>query len=620
MASYTEGMGKRHTVDDYIKLRTLNGIDACESAAMISIISGSMTHEKEKVRDSAIILLDALSGRELQRISDHGFNITSARISRDGSKIAFLSNDNKNHRLTIRNIASGLEEKLLLEGMAHDLDWDKDGNIVLLMTEPVSQELKERQEKGDDFVNYEADEKFRSLYIYTPGLGFRKITENIQVWEFTSAQSKVVLVASDNPSEGSWYRSKLLQVDIAKHTVDVLYDPSWRAIARPRVSPDSKKVVFLESLMSDFGVFSGDVIELDLETRQTRNLTENHDRSYFDAHWKDSSLYLLWGKECMTGISTYSNNLLTDLWNSIGTVMPSYLPEFRIMKKTLVFSYQDTENPTEVCVVGNNGKLSRITKENSAVMDCDPIPAEIVKWKSSDGMDIYGIFRSAGDNSPVVVDVHGGPTSYSPLAFMDRMTNLVSSGFSVFSPNYRGSVGKGRSYAEANRGDMGGMDFEDIIAGMEYLRASGRAKADKWFITGGSYGGFMTAWAITQSDRFSAAVGLFGISDWVSFHGTTHIADWDAIHYNESPYAGKKFERFSPLNYVDKVKTPVLLLHGIDDPYVPLGQYLQFYRALKDKGKVVQLLMFPREGHGFSETEHVKRSMNEIFNWFSKYT
>ena len=613
-------MGKRHSVEDYIKLRTLTCLDSSGSAGLISIISGSITHEREKVRDSAILLLDAASGRELQRISEPGFDITSARISPDGSKIAFLSNDRKKHHLTIKNISSGLEEKLLLDGVAHGIEWNKDESIFLLMTDPISQEMKNRQEKGDDYVNYEIDEMFRSLYLYSPGQGFRKVTENIQVWEFASTESKIVVVASDDPSEGSWYRSKLMQVDIAKHKVDVLYDPSWRAIARPRISGDSKKVVFLESLMSDFGVFSGDVIELDLDTRQSRNLTENHERSYFDARWKDSALYFLWGKECTTGISVYFNGALTDIWNSVGTVMPVYSPEFMFIKNGLVFSFQDTDHPAEVCVVGENRALSRITRENSTVTECSPLPAEVVKWKSSDGMEIYGVFRSAGDNCPVVVDVHGGPTSYSPITFMDRLTNLISSGFSVFSPNYRGSVGKGRAYAEANRGDMGGMDFADILAGMEYLRESGRAKTDKWFITGGSYGGFMTSWAITQISKFSAAVGLFGISDWVSFHGTTHIADWDAIHYNESPYAGKKFEKFSPLNYIDNVKTPVLLLHGIEDPYVPLGQYLQYYRALKDKGKVVQLLVFPREGHGFSETEHVKRSMNETFNWFSKYS
>ncbi|MCL4451148.1 MAG: S9 family peptidase [Candidatus Thermoplasmatota archaeon] len=613
-------MAKKHTIEDYVKLRTLTCLDSSNSAGLVSIISGSITHEKEKARDSVILVLDAASGTESQRISDPGLNITVARLNLDGTKIAYISSNNKKHYLTVKSLSTGLEEKLLLQGEAHQLEWNNDGSIFILMTGPISQSIRDRQEKGDDFINYEADEMFRSLYLYSPGSGFRKITENIQVWEFASSASRIVVVASDNATEGSWYRSKLMLIDPASNKADVLYDPAWRAIAKPRISPDSKKVVFLESLMSDFGVFSGDVIQLDFETRKAKNLTEGHKRSYLDMRWVNESIHMLWSMECETGISSYANNKFTEIWSSKGTVMPFFSADFMVLGSSYVFPFQDNENPSEICILKANGALSRISHENMSIVACDRIPAEVVRWKSSDGMEIYGVFRSAGKNSPVVVDVHGGPTSYTPLTFMDRMTNLVSSGFSIFSPNYRGSVGKGRAYAEANRGDMGGMDFVDILSGMQYLKESGHTDTEKWFITGGSYGGFMTSWAITQTNKFNAAVGLFGISDWVSFHGTTHIADWDSIHYNESPYSGKKYEKFSPLNYVDNVKTPILLLHGIEDPYVPLGQYLQFYRALKDKGKLVQMLMFPREGHGFSETEHVRRSMNETFNWFSRYS
>ena len=613
-------MARKHTVEDYVKLRTLTCIDSSKSAGLVSIISGSVTHDKEKVRDSVILVLDAASGTEIQRIADPGLNITAAKLSIDGKKIAYISSDIKKHYLTVKSLSTGFEEKLLLQGAAHQLQWNNDDSIFILMTDPITQSTKDRQDKGDDFINYEVDERFRSLYLYSPGSGFKKITENIQVWEFACSGSSIVVVASDNPTEGSWYRSKLMRIDQARNKVELLYDPTWRAIAKPRISPDSKKVVFLESLMSDFGVFSGDVIQLDLETLEAKNLTGGHNRSYLDMRWVNESIHMLWVMECETGISIYANNKFTEVWNSMGTVMPFFSPDFMVLGSSYVFPYQDSENPSEICMLSANDTLSRISHENKSINDCDRLPAEVVKWKSSDGVEVFGIFRSAGKNSPVVVDVHGGPTSYTPLTFMDRMTNLVSSGFSVFSPNYRGSVGKGRDYAEANRGDMGGKDFEDILSGMQYLKESGRTDTEKWFITGGSYGGFMTSWAITQTNKFNAAVGLFGIADWVSFHGTTHIADWDSIHYNESPYAGKKFEKFSPLNYVDNVKTPVLLLHGIEDPYVPLGQYLQFYRALKDKGKLVQMLMFPREGHGFSETEHVKRSLNETFNWFSRYS
>ena len=125
----------------------------------------------------------------------------------------------------------------------------------------------------------------------------------------------------------------------------------------------------------------------------------------------------------------------------------------------------------------------------------------------------------------------------------------------------------------------------------------------------------MSAWAITQTNFFKGAVSLFGISDWISFHGVSNLPTWDRIHYNEDPYKFDRFIKFSPLRYVDNVKTPVLLAHGIEDPYVPVGQYYQFYRALKEKGKDVRLLLFPREGHGFKERKHQEQFYSEVFKW-----
>ncbi|EQD59512.1 acylaminoacyl-peptidase, partial [mine drainage metagenome] len=290
-------------------------------------------------------------------------------------------------------------ERLLLDGTAYAIEWMQDDSILVLMNDPVTREVKEKQELGNDPIDYEADERFRSLYHYVPGNGFRKITNQLQVWEFASSPSCIIVVASDNPTEGSWYRSKLYRIDLSSGNSELLYDPKWRAIARPRISPDAKSVVFLESLMSDFSVFSGDIIQLDLIARKSQNITENSDRSYFDMHWSANSLRLLWGKECTTGIEERTGDKVAELWKAEGTVMNSWAPEFRILNGNLAFLYQDVKNPTELCLVDDRGKLSRITQENKKIAECDSLPAEVVKWKSSDGMEIYGIFRSAGEKS-----------------------------------------------------------------------------------------------------------------------------------------------------------------------------------------------------------------------------
>ena len=165
---------------------------------------------------------------------------------------------------------------------------------------------------------------------------------------------------------------------------------------------------------------------------------------------------------------------------------------------------------------------------------------------------------------------------------------------------------------------MGGADFEDMMAGLDALIERGIADPARLGITGWSYGGFTTAWAVTQTNRFKAAIMGAGISDWRSFHGRSYLHSWDVIHYGgsdpydpESPHA-----RFSPINYVSNVKTPTLILHGEEDWDVPVEQSYQFHRALKDLGVETELVVYPREPHGPVEYEHVIDIGNRLVNWF----
>ena len=166
------------------------------------------------------------------------------------------------------------------------------------------------------------------------------------------------------------------------------------------------------------------------------------------------------------------------------------------------------------------------------------------------------------------------------------MLLIACRGFAVFQPNYRGSTGWGLDFAESNIGDMGGADFQDMLAGLDHLILEGRVDRDRLGIAGSSYGGFTTMWAVTQTDRFCAAVSIAGISDWRSFHGRSYLHTWDRIHYGDSdPYApNSKHAQFSPIAHIKNVRTPSLILHGELDWDVPVEQSYQFYRGLKDLG------------------------------------
>ena len=172
----------------------------------------------------------------------------------------------------------------------------------------------------------------------------------------------------------------------------------------------------------------------------------------------------------------------------------------------------------------------------------------------------------------------------------------------------------------ADRGDWGGKDFIDMMKGIDRLIEMGDIDPDKLAIMGGSYGGFMTFWAITQTDRFKAAIAHAAISDWFSFFGQTDIPNYLEFGFMGRPWLSKKvYEKYSPIEYVTNVKTPLLITHGEEDRRVPISQSEQYYVSLKKLGVDVQFVKYPREGHGIGEPAHRIDVMNRQLSWLKKY-
>jgi len=253
-------------------------------------------------------------------------------------------------------------------------------------------------------------------------------------------------------------------------------------------------------------------------------------------------------------------------------------------------------------------------------------------WHAHDGTPIQALLAlppgyREGSRLPLVVLVHGGPAGLFAFEFSPGSWSrpLAAAGMAVLMPNPRGSIGWGAAFTEANLGDMGGADYLDILAGIDHVVNLGIADPERLGIAGWSYGGFMSAWAITQSDRFKVAIVGAGIADWRSFHGTTNIPTWDAIFYGlpghpadpydlEGPYT-----RFSPLTHVDNARTPTLILHGEQDECVPVGQGYQLFRALRDQGTPAEMTVYPRAGHALKERAHLRDRYARMADWFNRY-
>jgi len=606
-----------HTIEDYLSWKYAMDVDFCKDGTKVAfVVSGVFKNFKEELI-TEVAVLTIKDGK--QRIfSYQGWANFSPRISPSGSKLAYLSKKDEEYRLMIYNFESDSGQEIVVEGSAESLQWGTEDSLIILIKD--KDPMKEEKGKGNDGYFFEEDPRYDSLWRYNSVTGFHRITSGIQIWEFNVNGNEIAAITSSHPYEWSWYESKVSLIGLNDGKVKKIYSKQERQVAKPRLSPDKRKLIFLESLWSDRGVNSGDIMSVDLKSLKSENLTEGDTESYSEMQWIDGErFYALSNKEGTFSISTFSDDKRTVLWSKYGSVYRPWSPSFSISGSRAILSFESAKQPTELLLIDLNTKKEKvITRINQHLMGCKRYKSEKVTWKSKDGLEIWGIFRSAGKKAPLMVMVHGGPTGTSLDSFISMSTIFLSRGYSVFLPNYRGSVGKGRKYAELNLGDMGGMDLQDILTGIDYLVEHKGVNKKDLFITGGSYGGFMSAWAITQTNIFKGSISLFGISDWISFHGVSNLPTWDRIHYNEDPYKFEKFIKFSPLWYADNVKTPVLLAHGIEDPYVPVGQYYQFYRALKEKGKDVRLLLFPREGHGFRERKHQEKFYREIFDWLKE--
>ncbi len=254
---------------------------------------------------------------------------------------------------------------------------------------------------------------------------------------------------------------------------------------------------------------------------------------------------------------------------------------------------------------------------------------ETITWKSPDGLNMEGLLiRPAGfvkgRKYPLVTLVHGGPEwawwSGWQMSWHDWGQMLASNGFAVFLPNPRGSLGYGWQFAEANQNDWGKGDYNDIMSGIDYLVAEGIADPERLGIGGWSYGGYMSAWATAQSQRFKAAVTGAGFYDLYSFYGTTPFISVFNAYFGTTAYRCPDcYRNVSPLTCINNITTPTLILHGEADSGVPAGQARAYHRALLLNGTEVACHIYPGEGHIFRMRESQLHSLSRILTWYKEH-
>jgi dipeptidyl aminopeptidase/acylaminoacyl peptidase len=292
--------------------------------------------------------------------------------------------------------------------------------------------------------------------------------------------------------------------------------------------------------------------------------------------------------------------------------------------------------PVNVHAGPPGGPLIRLSDTQPVMRTISRGAQQRLSYQATDGLDLDGLLilppgRSRVDGPfPLITWVHGGPPARHADQFMLGPRSpgqwLATAGYAVFLPNPRGGVGHGRDFAAAvvrsAGGTVGGADWSDIVSGIDMLIAEGVADPGRLAIGGASYGGFMAAWAIGQTDRFKAAVMIAGISDWGTLLATGEFGTMDATLSGSCGWEGTgphPHDQVSPISFASKVRTPVLIVHGQDDTNVPVGQAIYFHRALSWFGVEHELVIYPREGHRLVERNHQLDFLRRTRAWFERW-
>ncbi len=291
------------------------------------------------------------------------------------------------------------------------------------------------------------------------------------------------------------------------------------------------------------------------------------------------------------------------------------------------FTLTDAQHPAELWFGLGGGEVRRLSAHNDGfVRSLRLSQPEEIKFRSFDGVEVQGwLMKPVGfrddQRYPMILSVHGGPHGMSGWGFSALFQAYAARGYAVLYLNPRGSSGYGQKFSDGTLNEWGGGDYRDLMAGVdEALRRYSWINADRMGVIGGSYGGFMTNWIITQTPRFRAAVAIASVSNLVSFYSTSLYQD--LIHTEFGGYPWDNYDllwQWSPIRYVRQAQTPTLFIHGEQDNDVHITQAEEMYMALKRRGVETVFVRYPREGHGFREPHHRVDALERALVWFDRF-
>jgi dipeptidyl aminopeptidase/acylaminoacyl peptidase len=652
------------TAEDYFAFRSAGDPHLSPDGKLVAYVVTIVDQARNR-RDSSIWVV-ATDGQSVpRRLTVEGVNSSSPRWSPDGSHLAFLSSrgspppasdapattaapaEASRMQICILPMSGGEAQVLThLKNGASALQWSPDGKRFAALSRTGPSDRVAPAARPSDVRHYSHilynfndtgwyDDKRSHIFVIDAATGAAEQITSGDDWNDTDPQwspdsTRIAFVSDRTGHEYDDGHAKNIWVIPAAGGALVRISDHEFGDSQPRWSPDGSEIAFTGEV--ERRLFPKLYIAPSAGGGKPRLAADEIDLIPTALHWGPGSRELTFE----TGVKGTLHVFRVDLDARKAVQVTKGERAVRAVDAdrksgVMVYLANDFQHLDDLYVSALDGSAERqLTHLNADLWSGLELAAvERLPYKSSDGWDIDGFLVKpvgwqAGKKYPLVLSIHGGPAGQYGVDWYHEFQVYAARGWAVFFCNPRGSTGYGQKFERGILNNWGGMDYQDVMAGLDAaLRQNPWIDTGKLGVTGGSYGGYMTNWILGHTTRFKAAVTLRSVSNFISDDGTR-----DGAYGHQDDFKGFLFDNFeqywdaSPLKYAKNVRTPTLILHSDNDYRVPIEQGEQWFRALKHYGVNAELVIFPRENHNLTRTgepKHLVESLNWQCYWFDRF-
>jgi dipeptidyl aminopeptidase/acylaminoacyl peptidase len=589
------------------------------------------------------IWLGAVDGKQNLQLTFGEKSSTNPKWSPDGNWIAFTSNrkDNKNN-LYLLSVNGGEAEPLTdLKSNVGNFEWSPDGrSIAFTVTDAKSDEEEKNDKAKNDFRWVDENLKMSRLYVLSVQKDAngkrepRKLTTgayHVGDFDWSADSSRIAFSHTKTPGANDWTTADVSIIEVASAKVTVLANTK-AAETSPLYSRDGKSIAILVTDNPPRWAQTGVIQIFPSNGGPAKSLVASYDGQPSIAGWSADSRRIYFNEAKGTGSQVYVLDVAANRIEEIKT-SPAVYSNVGLNRSGTTFGLirQTPDTPGEAFVASVSDFTPVQISRANADLKIPPVGrTEVIRWKSKDGKEIEGLLTfpigyQKGQRVPLILNVHGGPAGVFTQTFIGGrgvypLATFASRGYAILRPNPRGSSGYGTEFRRANIQDWGGGDFQDLMTGVDKVIEMGVADPDRLGVMGWSYGGFMTSWIVTQTQRFKAASAGAPVTNLMSFNGTADIPSFIPDYFGgQSWEVIDRYQKHSPMFNVKGVTTPTMIQHGDADIRVPISQGYEFYNALKAQGVPTRMLVLPRQPHGPNEPKMQLAAMKANLDWFEKY-